>query len=133
MANARKHQPAAIPPFEWLAAGIGLLLVSTTLVFLVYRGLADDGAVPIISVRPDRIEQQANGYVVVVRAVNRGASTAAGVKVEGELRSGGSVVETAEITFTYLPSNSEQRGGLYFSRDPRKHELVLTPKGYESP
>ena len=43
------------------------------------------------------------------------------------------VVESAEMTFRYIPARSEQRGGLLFRNDPRKHELRLRAQGYGPP
>ena len=33
----------------------------------------------------------------------------------------------------YLPPGSEREGGLFFSRDPRRHEVRLRAKGYVDP
>lgn len=46
---------------------------------------------------------------------------------------GGEVVEEGEATVDYVPSSSERRGGLVFTRDPRRHELTLRVKGWAEP
>ncbi len=67
------------------------------------------------------------------RAVNNGGSTAEGLTIEGDLRNANAVVETSSTTLEYLPAHSTGEGGLFFSSDPRQHELRLRAKGYEEP
>jgi uncharacterized protein (TIGR02588 family) len=122
-----------IPRLEWIVAIIGFALTSATLIFLLYQGLTDGPALPDIVVEAEQVIEVSRGYMVRIRAVNRGSRTAADVKIEGELKSGGTVQETAETTFTYLPARSERRGGLFFSKDPRQGQLTLQPKGFETP
>lgn len=122
-----------IPLLEWIAAAVGFALTSATLIFLLYHGLTDGPALPDIVVEAEQVVEVSRGYVVQIRAVNRGARTAGDVKVEGQLKTGGTVQETAETTFTYLPSRSERRGGLFFSKDPRQGQLTLQAKGFQTP
>jgi uncharacterized protein (TIGR02588 family) len=141
--NEQKHAGAAqqekrkagqdIPRIEWVAGIIGFVLTCATLIFLVYRGFTEGPALPDIVVEAEQVIETSRGYMVQIRATNRGARTAADVKIEGELRSGGTLEETAETTFMYLPSHSERRGGLFFSKDPRQGQLTLRPKGFEVP
>jgi uncharacterized protein (TIGR02588 family) len=129
-----KRKPGEeIPRIEWVAGIIGFVLTCATLIFLLYRGISDRPALPDIVVETEQIIEVSRGYVVLIRAMNRGARTAADVKIEAELTSAGKVEETAETTFGYVPSRSERRGGLFFSKDPRHGQLTVRPKGYEAP
>jgi uncharacterized protein (TIGR02588 family) len=74
-----------------------------------------------------------SGYLVTIRAVNHGGQTAAGLMVRGTLRDGGTTIETSQTRFQYVPAESERKGGLYFSQDPRTFELSLRAEGYERP
>jgi uncharacterized protein (TIGR02588 family) len=122
-----------IPRLEWVAAGVGFALTGATLGFLLYRAVTDGPALPDIVVEAEQVIEVSQGYIVQIRAVNRGTRTAADVKIEGELKSGDTVQETAETTFAYVPSRSVRHGGLFFSRDPRQGQLTLQPKGFETP
>ena len=133
MSAERKRSAAAIPPWEWIVAAVGLALVTTTLSFLAYKAVKGETSPPDISIRADEIVPLADRYLVKITASNRGDRTAADVKVEGELATPGGVVEKSEMTFTYLPGRSARSGGLYFTRDPRRHTLSLSAKGYENP
>ena len=118
---------------EWAAAAIGVALVTSTLVFLMWLGFTRGDSPPDVSLHVDSIVPMREGYVVTLRAVNSGDTTAADVTVEGRLAGASGIAETAEMTFRYLPPRSERRGGLFFSRDPRQLEVKLKAKGYETP
>lgn len=122
-----------IPLIEWIAAAVGFALVAATLGFLAFRAVSEDRTPPSIVLRVESVERVASGWLVRIRALNEGERTAADVKVEGTLKRGGKVVETAETSFKFLPPRSHRSGGLYFSQDPSQLELELAPKGYESP
>ena len=130
---AKRSRRPDIPALEWVFAILGFALVAGTAIFVTWHGLTRGSAPPDVSVRVDGVAQVRNGYVVTIRGRNAGATTAKNLKVEGELTKGGEVVESAEMSFDYLPPDSERKGGLMFSKDPRQYELKLTPKGYEVP
>jgi uncharacterized protein (TIGR02588 family) len=131
--SGRASGTSAIPFAEWAAAGVGLALVVAAVVFMLYKGFARDGAPPQVVIETESIVQHRGGYLVTIRAVNRGDVTAADVKVEGQLQGASGVAETSEMTFQFLPPNSERKGGLFFTKNPRDFELKLMPKGYEVP
>ena len=133
MATSKPRQDAYIPPLEWAVAVVGSMLVCGALGMMIWLGLARGDSPADISVRVDEVTALAAGYVVTIRAVNSGDVTAANVTVEGELRGGSGVTETSTMSFNYLAPHSERRGGLFFEKAPRKFELNLRPKGYETP
>jgi uncharacterized protein (TIGR02588 family) len=128
-----RNANASTPLFEWIMAAVGFALVAATIVVIAYGALTDRGSPPQISVRAESIVPVDNGYLVTVSAENRGDRTAADVKLEGALMKGGATVEKSEMSFQYLPPRSKRRGGLFFTHDPRTMQLVLTPRGYQSP
>ena len=130
---ARRAQRAEIPLLEWLFALVGLALVAGVAVFIAWYGFTRGSSPPDIRLRAEGVTAVSNGYVVAIRALNVGATTAKGMKVQGDLKHGAQIAESSEMTFDYLPPDSERKGGLMFSRDPRKYELTLTAKGYEVP
>jgi len=131
--SGRAHSTPDIPFTEWAAAIVGLVLVCGAIAFLLYKGVARDGVPPNISVEPESVVQVTGGYLVTIRAVNRGDFTAAAVTVEGALHGASGVAETSDMTFQFLPPNSQRKGGLFFEKNPRDFELKLRPKGYEVP
>lgn len=121
-----------IPFWAWGVAILGLILVTGSICFMVYGAIKDssppDVAVLTVSVIPVR-----DGYLVKIRAVNRGGSAVAGLNVEGELRDDAGAVETSEATVDYVPSHSEREAGLFFKKNPKEFKLQLRAKGYEKP
>lgn len=130
-ANASEAQ--AIPTLEWIVAGIGLVIVTAVLGFLLYAGLSENHRQPDIKLSVEGVLQIRNGYLVRVTATNEGGLTAGGVTIEGELRQGADVVEHSETVIEFLPAHSKKRAGLFFSKDPKQFELRLRPHGYEEP
>jgi uncharacterized protein (TIGR02588 family) len=121
------------PLWMWGIAVLGLALVLGSIVFMLYEAAAGDSSPPDVTVRLDSIRPTQNGFLIEFRAVNEGGTTAEGLTVEGELRSGPESVETSNTTIEYVPSHSERAGGLFFKSDPRQYELQLRAKGYEKP
>jgi uncharacterized protein (TIGR02588 family) len=132
--NAARKTQARTPLLEWIAAGVGLLLV--LFVFGVIGREAVTGGndeAPAIEVMVERITPSGPGYVVEFVARNRSGGTAAAVEFEGELKGDGTSIETSTAVIDYVPGNGRAEGGLYFSRDPRQYKLQIRPLGYLTP
>jgi uncharacterized protein (TIGR02588 family) len=122
-----------VPPWEWAFGIVGFMLVAATVVFLAYHAIVGEGGPPDIALRVETVTALESGYLVAFSATNSGGLAAGSVTVQGQLRSDSATLETSEMTFQYLPARSERKGGLYFSRDPRRHTIVLSARGYEKP
>ena len=118
---------------EWIVALFSAAMVLALLGFLVYEGVASPRTPPDVTIEVDSIQKAGPGYLVLFRARNRGRTTAAEVLVEGELEVDSGRVERAETTIDYVPAGGEQRGGLYFSRDPQRSRLRIRAHGYRDP
>jgi len=122
-----------IPVAEWIVAALGAVLVAGTIGYLVWLPASRDEAPPDVRVVAGAVVALQDGWLVKFRAANAGGQAAAGVLVEGELAGQDGPIETSEATVDYLPPGSEREGGLFFSRDPRRHEVRLRAKGYVDP
>ncbi|NNU43775.1 hypothetical protein [Ramlibacter montanisoli] len=91
------------------------------------------GGVPAPQVRLVDIQQQDGRYLARVQVFNQGRATAAALRVQGELRRGGEVVETSELEFQHVPGKSTREGGLFFVQDPRQLQLQLSARSYQKP
>jgi uncharacterized protein (TIGR02588 family) len=132
-ASLKQQENNAIPTWEWIVAAIGFMLVAGVIVFLLYEVFSGNRLPPDVKLSVESVVETRNGYLAKITAVNEGGMTAAGVVIEGELRRGTEPVERSWTTIDYLPPRSEQRGGLFFTRDPRQFELQVRPLGYAEP
>ncbi|WPY96563.1 hypothetical protein T8T21_17595 (plasmid) [Limimaricola variabilis] len=128
------HDEERVAPLEWLAAGLGLVLTLTMLGILIWQmWIEPEEQLPLVSVRMTTHEASGSLHVVGIVAYNARAATAANVVIEGTLLQGGQVVESAQLSLDYVPGHSSRHGGLFFTRDPRNHELKIRALGYADP
>jgi len=133
MAKQIGEQADKIPSWSWVAAAVGLALVAGSAGFMLFRALAGDPSPPDLVIETEAVVPNGSSYLVPIRVANRGGSAAAGLTVEGVLMEGTVTVETSAITMDYVPSSSQRKARLFFSRDPRKFDLQVRAKGYEQP
>ncbi len=133
MARGRKEQ-ASEPLLEWIAAAIGLLLTLGIVAVIGREAISGEAAQPpAIEVRAESLVPIQSGYRVGIAAINRSGATAADVQLEGRLMAGDTLVEASSLTLDYVPGHATRKGGLFFTRDPRRHRLELRALGYQEP
>lgn len=121
------------PLWMWGIGLVGLIFILGSIGFMLYEVTLGDSSPPDVTVLVDEVTATESGFLVTFQVVNNGGTTAAGLTVEGELRSDTEIVETSDTTIEYVPSHSERLGGLFFTYDPRQYELQLRALGYETP
>lgn len=133
--QSRGAPPEEAPPSpaEWLVAAIGLVLVLASLASLAWHGLQERADPPRPQIRLLDVQAQEGRFLVRVRVHNRGAATAAKLRVTAQLRRGGQLVEEREVEFDYLPGESSREAGLFFEQDPRGFEMVVAPASFQQP
>ncbi len=119
---------------EWVVFGVGLLLVASTLAYLVYDGATSAGTPPEVEVSLGEPVEGGAGFLVPVRVFNRGGQTAEGVTVEVVLDTDASPEpERGEFTLAFLPRGGTREGWVAFRTDPRSGRLTARAHGYEVP
>jgi len=119
---------------EWIVFGVGLVLVVSTLAFLVYDAATLGNAPPSIEVRAGAPVEATHSFIVPITLVNHGDQTAEGVLIEVVLENGGEEKERAEFTVAFLPRGSTREGWAAFQTDPRTVERIKARvMGYEKP
>jgi uncharacterized protein (TIGR02588 family) len=118
---------------EWIAAGIGVLLLLGAIGQLLFSALDRDETPPDIELTVQRVTLRNASYVLSIRASNQGGATAAEIEIEGTLDATDGTTEISRLTLDYLPPRSEHTGGLVFSNDPNAGNLALRVKGFVSP
>jgi uncharacterized protein (TIGR02588 family) len=127
--NAQKQTPL----LEWILGGIGVLLLTACVVFLVYEGMHGEETPGELTATVKEIVSTDGTHIVTFELSNAGTQTLSNVHVTARLLDNDREVERAQTVIDYLPGHSLQEGGFYFSTDPRKHELVIAPEGYQKP
>ena len=119
---------------EWVVFGVGLLLVVSTLAYLVYDGATAADTPPDVEVRLGEPRPGGAGFRVPVTIVNRGGQTAGAVSVEVVLEgTGAPEPERGEFTVAFLPRGGTREGWVSFRSDPRAGRLTARASGYEQP
>ena len=114
---------------------VGLLIVLGVVGILLYEALQPQTAADIVT-KVKAVTPQAGGYLVDFEASNHGRQTAASVTIEGALydrAQGDQLVETANVTFDYIPDQSNRTGSFVFEHDPRQYDVRLQVKGFMDP
>ena len=131
---AQGHKTTQTSALEWIAAGLGLVLVSFVVAVIGREALAGETTqLPAIEVRVVRVVPAPAGFVVEFEAANRSSGTAAAVEIEGQLGSVADPVETSSATLDYVAGHANAKGGLFFTHDPGKYPLALRALGFQIP
>jgi uncharacterized protein (TIGR02588 family) len=119
---------------EWLVFAASLVLVLSTLGYLVYDAATFGEAPPSIEFQLGQPQPLSNRFVVPVSVTNRGDETAQGVHIEVTLESGGKEQENADFEIAFLPRHSTRKGWVTFKTDPRSVEqMQARVLGFEKP
>ncbi|CAN5712908.1 TIGR02588 family protein [soil metagenome] len=118
---------------EWVVFALGLILVSSTLGYLIYAGASMGHEPPSIEVRLGTPEPGQFNFTVPVTIVNHGDETAEGVRIEVVVESRGEAKERAELDVAFLPRHATREGWVTFDQDPRASQLKARVLGYQKP
>ena len=118
---------------EWVVFAVSLILVVSTVGYLIYAGLSMGDQPPSIEIRLGTPEQREHNFIVPVTVVNHGDQTAEGVKIEVVLVSGGEEKARGEVEIPFLPRHATREGWVAFEQDPRTAQLKARVLGYQKP
>ena len=119
---------------EWIVFAVSLVLVMSTLGYLVYDAATLGEAPPSIEFQLGTPQPRLNNFLVPVSVTNRGDETAEGVHIEVVLESGGKELESADFEIAFLPRHSTREGWVTFQVDPRTVEQMnARVLGFEKP
>jgi uncharacterized protein (TIGR02588 family) len=119
----KRQNKSGIPVLEWIFATAGAVIVVGMMTFNLVRAINDEEAPPDIQVAVEEQLKSSQGFLLQIKASNVGGTSAAGVVIEGTLSENGKELETSAVTFDYVPPHSGQKGGLFFTHDPKRYEL----------
>ncbi|MDO9418439.1 TIGR02588 family protein [Pararhizobium sp.] len=130
----KTHTEAADPHWiEWLTGILSALLVVGMITWVGKEALTQTGEPPELATSIIRTEPIPGGYRVMFEIVNSAETTAAAVAVRGQILENGEVKEESDVTFDYVPAESEATGAMFFRTNPAGKELRVMPVGYTDP
>lgn len=119
---------------EWIVFAASLVLVVSTLGYLVYNGATLGNAPPSFQFQLGKPQPQLNHFSVPISVTNQGDETAEGVQIEVVLESSGKEQESAQFEISFLPRHSTREGWITFETDPRTvDEMKARVLGFEKP
>ncbi len=116
-----------LPLLERIVATLGVALVVGVLGFTLFEAFNYEKVAPEISFEVQKLVEQDRGYLVMVRAKNRGAKAATNLWLEGEAKD----EEGRKVLIDYLPPHGKHDFGIFFSRKPE--DLTFRPLSFELP
>jgi uncharacterized protein (TIGR02588 family) len=130
---ARRRKGQEIPPLEWIAGGLGVLVVAATLAFIAlesYRGESDG---PDLQAEVDSVNAGSGGYEVGVIVRNAGRTAARGVIVEGMSSDGRGRESRVQAELDYVPGLSQERATLIFPDRPDRAAVRVRIVSFTTP
>lgn len=118
---------------EWVVFASGLLIVASTLGYLIYAGASMGDKPPSIEVRLGTPERHDFNFLVPVTVINHGDETAEGVRIEVVMESGGEEKARGEVDVAFLPRHATREGWVTFAQDPTTAQLKARVLGYQKP
>ncbi|MCA1968164.1 MAG: TIGR02588 family protein [Rhizobium sp.] len=129
-----RHTEADDPHWmEWLTGLVSAALIATLIGYVGWNALTEQMEPPKFAIEATGMERMTGGYRITFDIENRANSTAAAVVVRGELLRGEESVETVDVTFDYVPGESQSSGAILFTTDPGSAQLTLRAIGYTDP
>lgn len=119
---------------EWLIFAVSLVLVVSTLGYLIYDATLSSETPPNIEVQLGETQPQGQTFLVPVIAINKGEQTAETVQIEVVLEKNGKEEESAELSIQFLPRGAKRSGWVTFETDPRTVDNIKSRAvGFEKP
>jgi len=118
---------------EWATGFISALLVFSMIGFISLEAFTERDVRPDLRIVLTSRSPVVNGYRVTFDITNGSTVTAAGVVVRGEILDRSEPVESADVTFDYVPAESKSSGAFFFSQDPGSRDVRLRALGYVEP
>ncbi len=132
------HRPRYTEPdnphwMEWLTGLASAALIATLIGYVGWNAATEEMEPPEFAIEATGMERVGGGYRITFDIENRANSTAAAVIVRGELKRGDESVESVDVSFDYVPGESQSSGAILFMTDPGSAQLTLRAVGYADP
>ena len=118
---------------EWATGTISAMLVLGMISWVAWQAMTEEEQEPKFAIVVTDKSAVEGGYRVTFDVSNTATKTASAVVVRGEILDGSNPVESADVTFDYVPAGSKSSGAVLFSQDPGTRSLKIRAIGYTDP
>jgi uncharacterized protein (TIGR02588 family) len=113
-----KRRQRDIPPLEWVAAIVSLVIVLGTIGYLLFEAFQPGSDAPTLTVTVVDVRQSVGSFAVDVEVHNGSRAAAADVHLAGFARSPDGREAHAQARVDYVPGFSKRSASLVFASDP---------------
>ncbi|MDY6802385.1 MAG: TIGR02588 family protein [Cyanobacteriota bacterium] len=119
---------------EWLSFSVAIFLVAILVFLVLYSWSKQENTPPIITLQiEEEVRREEGQFYVPFTVTNTGGTTAASVRVVGQLLIEGELEEAGEQEINFLSGGEEASGVFIFTRNPEKGILTIRVTGYKLP
>ncbi|MBO0143549.1 hypothetical protein JZX87_20495 [Agrobacterium sp. Ap1] len=133
ISNGKNIEAGAPHWIEWITGAVSGIIVVGVIVWIGKDGFLDHDTSPNLHGKVVQIEERSDGFQVLFSIENASSATASQVKILGEIREQGSVLESKETILDYVPGHSKAGGGLIFRQNPTGRELEVRATAFSEP
>ncbi|QLF70830.1 hypothetical protein FE840_015480 [Peteryoungia desertarenae] len=127
------HETTSGHWIEWATGVLSVLLVMSLISWIGWRALTGVDEPPLFEVKPHLSEAVHQDHRVDFTVTNQARQTAASVVIRGILSHGAVKLEEVDVTFDYIPGESEVRGAMIFRTDPTEASITMGVVSYREP
>ena len=117
---------------EWITGILSAALVAALIGWIGYEALTYTPEEPNFMLEVTGTAKAASGWSLAFTIDNKSNTTASAVVVEGTL-TGSESTQTSDVTFDYVPAQSQASGALFFDENPAKGKTTIRVVGYTDP
>ena len=118
---------------EWATGVISLLLVLAVIGWIAFRAITTEPSPPRLEVHPLLSETVSEDHRINFTVRNEAPKTAAAVTIRAVLTRNLVTLEEVDVTFDYVPGESEVKGTVIFQTDPTDASLRIGAVSYREP
>ncbi|WP_312224190.1 hypothetical protein [Rhizobium rhizoryzae] len=133
ISNGKNIESDAPHWIEWITGVVSGMIVLAVIIWIGKDALKDRDVSPNLHGTVLQTEERSDGFQVLFQIRNDSSATASQVKIRGEVRDQGSVLESSETVLDYVPGHSTAAGGLVFKQNPAGKEIEVMPIAFDQP
>jgi uncharacterized protein (TIGR02588 family) len=122
------------PPLELALGVIGAVILVVLAGYILISAFTGTGSgYPDIRIVQSAPQPLQHGWLLPFQAINTGTAPATQLTIRAHVELGDGQSETSEVVIDYLAPRSSQRGGFFFTAEPREGAVEVRALGFIDP